>query len=70
MMTRYEIDDGAAWDDAEKQVKQAAKSGKAHPLVSVKSKAKRKAEETDGRDERAAEKGHSKSKKAKREKKR
>jgi N-acetyltransferase 10 len=69
-MTRYEIDDGAAWDDAEKQVKQAAKSGKAHPLVSVKTKSKRKAEEADGHDERTAEKGHSKSKKAKREKKR
>lgn len=68
--TRYEIDDDAAWDDAEKQVKQAAKSGKAKPLVSVKTKTKRKAEEADGHDERAAEKGHSKSKKAKREKRR
>lgn len=69
-LPRYEIDEDAAWDDAEKRVKQAAKSGKSNPLVSVKSKTKRKAEEADGHDERATggEKGHSKSKKAKREK--
>jgi N-acetyltransferase 10 len=36
--------------------------------VSVKTKAKRKAEEAEGQDERRGEKGHGKSKKAKREK--
>ena len=51
-------------------MQQAAKSGKGNPLVSVKSKAKRKAEEADGHEEKGGDRGHSKSKKAKREKKR
>lgn len=69
--TRYEIEgDDAVWEDAEKRVQQAAKSGKGNPLVSVKTKTKRKAEEAEGHEERAGDKGHSKSKKAKREKKR
>jgi N-acetyltransferase 10 len=69
--TRYEIEgDKTAWEDAEKRVQQAAKSGKSNPLVSVKTKAKRKAEEADGHEEKGGDKGHSKSKKAKREKKR
>jgi N-acetyltransferase 10 len=66
---RYEIEgDDAAWQDAEKRVQQAAKSGKSNPLVSVKTKAKRKAEEADGREEERGEKGHGKAKKAKKEK--
>ncbi|KAH6615638.1 GNAT acetyltransferase 2-domain-containing protein [Chaetomium sp. MPI-SDFR-AT-0129] len=72
-LDQYEVEgDNAAWEDAEKRVQQAAKSGKENPLVSVKSKSKRKAEEADGHDERASrgEKGHSKPKKAKREKQR
>lgn len=71
--TRYEIEsDDEAWRDAEKRVQQATKSGKSNPLVSVKSsKTKRKAEtEVDGHGEGAGEKGHAKSKKAKRDKKR
>ncbi|KAL2260180.1 hypothetical protein VTK26DRAFT_5913 [Humicola hyalothermophila] len=71
-LDQYEIEgDEAAWEDAEKRVREAAKSGKTNPLVSVKSKTKRKAEtEADIRDE-SGEKGHSKGhKKAKREKKR
>lgn len=51
-------------------MRQAAKSGKSNPLVSVKTKTKRKAEEADVREEKNGDKGHSKSKKAKREKKR
>lgn len=70
-VNRYEIEgDDVAWQDAEKRVQQAAKSGKSNPLVSVKSKTKRKAEDADGREERNGDKGHTKSKKAKREKKR
>jgi len=72
-LDQYEIEgDNAAWEQAEKLVQKAAKSGKGNPLVSVKTKAKRKAEEADGRDEKggSGEKGHSKAKKAKREKKR
>jgi len=60
---RYE----AAWEDAEKRVVVAAKSGKANPVVSVRMKTKRKAEtEGEGRDE--VEKV--KSKKPKKEKRR
>lgn len=73
MCIRYEVEgDSAAWEDAEKRVQQAAKSGKDNPLVSVKSKSKRKAEEADGHDERGSrgEEGHTKPKKAKREKQR
>jgi N-acetyltransferase 10 len=50
-------------------VRHAAKSGKGNPLVSVKTKRKA-AEEADGHEERSGDRGHSKSKKAKREKKR
>ncbi|KAK4100388.1 DUF699-domain-containing protein [Parathielavia hyrcaniae] len=70
-LDQYEIDgDATAWEDAEKRVKQAAKSGKSNPLVSVKTKTKRKAEEADhGLDEGTrGDKGHSKSKKPKRDK--
>jgi N-acetyltransferase 10 len=67
-LPRYEIEGGTAeWEDAEKRVLLAAKSGKANPLVSVKSrKEKRKAEpETaEVRDDEFGGKG----KKAKREK--
>ncbi|EAQ83266.1 hypothetical protein CHGG_09670 [Chaetomium globosum CBS 148.51] len=62
--------DKSAWEDAEKQVQKATKSGKGNPLVSVKTKVKRKAEEADGHEEKGGDRGHSKSKKAKREKKR
>jgi N-acetyltransferase 10 len=66
---RYEIEgDDAAWKDAEKRVKQAAKSGKSNPLVSVKTKAKRKAEEAEVPDEGRGEKGHGKAKKVKKDK--
>jgi N-acetyltransferase 10 len=66
---RYEIEgDDTAWQEAEKRVKQAAKTGKGAPLVSVKTKAKRKAEEVAAPEEAAGEKGHSKPKKAKRDK--
>ena len=69
--TRYEVEgDDAVWEDAEKRVRQAAKSGKSNPLVSVKTKTKRKAEDADGQEERGGDKGRDKSKKAKREKKR
>ncbi|KAK3305790.1 GNAT acetyltransferase 2-domain-containing protein [Chaetomium strumarium] len=68
-LDQYEIEgDDAAWQEAEKRVKQAAKTGRGAPLVSVKTKAKRKAEEADAPEEAAGEKGHSKSKKAKRDK--
>lgn len=68
-INRYEIEgDDAAWHEAEKRVQHAAKSGKGNPVVSVKTKAKRKAEEADGHEEKGGDKGHSKSKKAKREK--
>lgn len=69
-VTRYEIDgDEATWEDAEKIVKKAVKGGKSNPLVSVKTKTKRKAEtEGEGREGGAGEKGHSKAKKAKRDK--
>lgn len=44
---RYEIDgDAPAWEEAEKQVRSAAKDGKVNPIVSVKSKQKRKAGQT------------------------
>lgn len=69
-MDRYEVEgDDAVWEDAEKRVRQAAKGGRSNPLVSVKTKTKRKAEEAEGREERG-DKGHGKAKKAKREKKR
>lgn len=69
--TRYEIEgDNAAWEEAERRVQQAAKSGKSAPMVSVKTKVKRKVEETDGHEEKGGgDKGHFKSKKAKRDKK-
>lgn len=73
MMCRYEIGgDRAEWEEAEKLVDRATKSGKANPLVSVKThKAKRKAEpeeaEVNGKDH--GDRGHGKSKKAKRDKK-
>jgi N-acetyltransferase 10 len=52
-------------------VLKAAKSGQSQPLVSIKSqKTKRKAdsEAVEARDDKFSEKGHSKAKKAKREK--
>lgn len=71
---RYEIEGASAeWEEAERAVKQADKSGKSAPLVSVKSqKAKRKAspEPAGKHDEGHSDKGHKKSKKAKRDKKR
>ncbi|KAK4192199.1 N-acetyltransferase 10 [Podospora australis] len=67
-LDQYEIeDDDVAWKEAETQVAKATKSGKLNPTVSVKTKAKRKAE-ADGGD--GGEKGHSKAKKAKKEKRR
>lgn len=47
-MFRYEIDENNdAWKDAEKAVLNAAKGGKANPVVSIKSsKQKRKAGQT------------------------
>lgn len=49
-MYRYAIDgDGPEWEEAEKQLKNAAKDGKSAPVVSVKSgKSKRKAGATAG----------------------
>ncbi|UZP33076.1 hypothetical protein NXS19_000892 [Fusarium pseudograminearum] len=46
-LDQYEIEgDAPAWEDAEKQVKSAAKEGKSNPVVSVKStKQKRKADQ-------------------------
>ncbi|KAK0725392.1 GNAT acetyltransferase 2-domain-containing protein [Lasiosphaeris hirsuta] len=67
-LDQYEIDGGSTqWEDAEKQVLKAAKSGKGNPLVSVKTqKAKRKAspEPADKRDN-AEDKKHKKPKKGK-----
>lgn len=46
-MIRYAIEgDAPAWADAEKQVRNASKDGKTNPVVSVKSKQKRKAGQT------------------------
>ena len=46
-LSRYAIDgDAPTWQDAEKQVRNAAKHGKANPVVSVKSTHKRKAGQT------------------------
>lgn len=46
-LARYEIEgDAPAWEDAEKQVANAAKQGKGNTVVSVKSKQKRKAGQT------------------------
>ncbi|KAK3319898.1 GNAT acetyltransferase 2-domain-containing protein [Cercophora scortea] len=71
-LDQYEIDGGAAeWEEAEKRVLKAAKSGKANPLVSVKSqKVKRKAEpeEVPEVNDDFEERRHGKSKKAKRDK--
>ncbi|KAK0649431.1 GNAT acetyltransferase 2-domain-containing protein [Cercophora newfieldiana] len=73
-LDQYEIEGGnAEWEEAEKRALQATKSGKANPLVSVKSqKAKRKAspEPAEKHDDGYGDKEHKKSKKAKREKKR
>ncbi|KAM7204296.1 nucleolar ATPase [Naviculisporaceae sp. PSN 640] len=72
-LDQYEIGgDRAEWQEAEKLVDRATKSGKSNPLVSVKThKAKRKAEaeeaEVNGKDH--GDRGHGKSKKAKRDKK-
>lgn len=72
MRYRYEIGGGKTeWEEAEKLVEKATKSGKSNPLVSVKThKAKRKAEpeeaEVNGKDH--GDRGHGKSKKAKRDK--
>ncbi|KAK3321587.1 GNAT acetyltransferase 2-domain-containing protein [Apodospora peruviana] len=72
-LDQYEIEGGTAeWEEAEKLVLKAAKGGKANPLVSVKTqKAKRKAEpeeaDLSGKGH-GGDKGHSKSKKAKRDK--
>lgn len=67
-LPRYEIEgDDVAWKEAETQALKATKSGKLNPVVSVKSKTKRKAE-ADGVDE--AEKAHSKAKKVKKDKRR
>ncbi|KAL2117460.1 hypothetical protein VTJ04DRAFT_7120 [Mycothermus thermophilus] len=71
-LDQYEIDNDAAWDEAEQQVKRAAQSGRSTTLVSVKTKAKRKAEDAEVHEERGGggEKKHGKVKKAKHEKKR
>ncbi|KAK3385029.1 GNAT acetyltransferase 2-domain-containing protein [Podospora didyma] len=72
-LDQYEIDgDGAAWEDAEKRIQKATKSGQKNPLVSVKSqKAKRKAEPevVEKVDDGFGDRGHGKAKKPKREKK-
>ncbi|KAK4218425.1 nucleolar ATPase [Rhypophila decipiens] len=71
-LDQYEVGGAAAeWEEAEKLVEKATKSGKSNPLVSIKSqKAKRKAEteevEVNGKEQ--GERGHGKSKKAKRDK--
>jgi N-acetyltransferase 10 len=68
-IARYAIDgDAPAWEDAEKQVRNAAKDGKANPVVSVKSKHKRKAGQTAAEvyEEEMGEKTSKKTKKSKR----
>lgn len=68
-MVRYEIEgDTPAWEQAEKQVRSAAKSGKANPEVSVKSaKQKRKVGQTANEvyEEAFGEKSRKKAKKGK-----
>ncbi|KAK4166557.1 N-acetyltransferase 10 [Cladorrhinum sp. PSN259] len=67
-LDQYEVEgDDVAWKEAEHSVLKATKGGKSNVVVSVKSKSKRKAE-VDGQDD--GEKAHSKSKKAKKEKRR
>ncbi|KAK3376713.1 GNAT acetyltransferase 2-domain-containing protein [Lasiosphaeria ovina] len=72
-LDQYEIEgDGAAWEDAEKRVLKATKSGQANPLVSVKThKVKRKAESeaVEKADDGFGDRGHGKSKKARKDKK-
>ncbi|KAK3941365.1 nucleolar ATPase [Diplogelasinospora grovesii] len=71
-LDQYEIDGDAAWQDAEKAVLKAAKTGKANPsLISVKTqKAKRKdgPEEEQREEKDGDERRHKKAKKQKREK--
>lgn len=68
--SRFEIEgDAPAWEEAEKQAKSAAKSGKSNPVVSVKSgKQKRKAGPTAAEiyEEEMGEKSRKKVKKGKR----
>lgn len=68
-MPRYEVEgDNPAWDDAEKQVRGAAKRGQANPVVSIKSsKTKRKVGATAAEvyEEAFGEKPHKKAKKSK-----
>ncbi|KAI0108958.1 N-acetyltransferase-like protein [Nemania sp. FL0031] len=68
-LDQYEVEgDNPAWDDAEKQVRSAAKRGHANPVVSIKSsKAKRKVGSTAAEvyEEAFGEKPHKKAKKSK-----
>lgn len=67
-MFSYAIEgDAPAWEEAEKQVRNAAKDGKANPVVSVKSKQKRKAGQTAAEvyEEEMGEKSGKKAKKSK-----
>ncbi|OAA37681.1 hypothetical protein NOR_07058 [Metarhizium rileyi] len=67
-LDQYAIEDDApAWAEAEKQVRNAAKDGKTNPVVSVKSKQKRKAGQTAAEiyEEAMGEKASKKAKKGK-----
>lgn len=68
---RYEIEgDAPAWEQAEKQVRSAAREGKANPVVSVKSgKQKRKSGPTANEiyEEAFGDKSHKKAKKSRRD---
>ncbi|KAI8629615.1 DUF699-domain-containing protein [Xylariaceae sp. FL1651] len=68
-LDQYEVEGNTpAWEDAEKQVRNAAKRGQANPVVSVKSsKAKRKAGSTAAEvyEEALGEKSHKKARKSK-----